>query len=120
MNEEQKIINPSENNGKAGGGEIDHEKLWAVAGYFIFFLPMIFVKNRTSFLNFHINQAIILFVVSMAGYFGFGILPFGIGMIFSWAWQIAVLALLIAGVMNVMKKEMKPLPVVGKLFNFLK
>ncbi|MFA6227476.1 MAG: hypothetical protein WC631_03320 [Candidatus Paceibacterota bacterium] len=120
MNEEQKIINPLENNGGAGSGQIDNEKLWAVLGYFIFFLPMIFVKNRTQFLNFHINQGIILFIVSMAGYFGFGILPFGIGMIFSWIWQIAVIALLVAGVMNVMKKETKPLPVVGRLFNFLK
>jgi hypothetical protein len=41
-------------------------------------------------------------------------------MFFGWLWQIAVLALLVAGIMNVLKKEMKPLPIIGKLFTFLK
>ena len=100
--------------------ELDHDKLWSVVAYFIFFLPMIFVEKRSTFLNFHINQGIILLIVSLAGYFGFGILPWGIAWAFSRLWQLLVLALLVVGVMNVMKKEMKPLPFIGKLFNFLK
>jgi hypothetical protein len=120
MNEEQKTpeinnnapVNPTE--------QIDNDKLWAIVAYFILFLPMILVPNRSAFLNFHINQGIILLIVSLAGYFGFGILPFGISMFFGWLWQIAVLALLVAGIMNVLKKEMKPLPIIGKLFTFLK
>jgi len=116
MNEEQKIINPLGGN----GGEVDNDKLWAIVAYFIFFLPMIFMNNRSQFLNYHINQGIILLIVSAAGYFGFNILPFVVAVLFAWAWKIVVLALLVVGVMNVMKKEMKPLPVIGKLFNFLK
>jgi len=119
MNEEQKI--PELNNTPISpNGEIDHDKLWAVVAYFIFFLPIIFVPNRSAFLNFHINQGIILLVVSLAGYFGFDILPFGISILIGWLWRIAILALLVAGVMNVLKKEMKPLPIIGKLFTFLK
>jgi uncharacterized membrane protein len=120
MNEEQKITNPPGNNSGAGSGDIDHEKLWAIVAYFIFFLPMIFVKNRSQFLNYHINQGIILLIVSIAGQVGFGILPGWMGIIPKNIWQILMIALLVAGVMNVMKKEMKPLPVIGKLFNFLK
>ena len=116
MNEEQKITNPLGSN----GGEVDNDKLWAIVAYFVFFLPMIFVSNRSQFLNYHINQGIILFIVALAGYYGFGILPFGLAMLLAWAWRIIVLALLVVGVMNVLKREMKPLPVIGKLFTFLK
>jgi uncharacterized membrane protein len=121
MNEEQKIQDLSGNNASGTNtGEIDHEKLWAISAYFIFFLPMIFVKNRSQFLNYHINQGIILCVVSLAGSFGFGILPGWMGILPSKIWQLLVFALLVVGVINVIKREMKPLPVIGKLFNFLK
>jgi uncharacterized membrane protein len=115
QNPGQPIVPPTNSN-----VEIDHEKLWSIIAYFIFFLPMIFVEKRSVFLNFHINQGIILLIVSLAGYFGFGILPWGIAWAFSRLWQLLVLALLVVGVMNVMKKEMKPLPFIGKLFTFLK
>jgi len=100
--------------------EIDNDKIWAVVAYFIFFLPLIIVKNRSQFLNYHINQGIILCVVSLAGSFGFGILPNWMGFLPSRIWQLLILALLVVGIMNVLKKEMKPLPVIGKLFSFLK
>jgi hypothetical protein len=100
--------------------EIDHDKLWASVAYFIFFLPMIFVKNRSNFINYHINQAIILTIVGLAGQFGFGILPGWIGFIPAKVFSTLILAGLVIGVMNVLKKEMKPLPLIGKLFNFLK
>jgi len=100
--------------------EIDHDKLWAIIAYFCFFLPMIFVKNRSNFLNYHINQGIILLIVSLAGQFGFGILPNWIGFIPGQLFNILMTACLVIGVVNVLKNKMVPLPVIGKLFNFIK
>lgn len=100
--------------------EIDNDKLWASVAYFVFFLPMIFVKKRSSFLNYHINQAIILVIVALAGQFGFGILPNWIGFIPRKVFGALILAGLVIGILNVLQKKMKPLPLIGKLFNFLK
>ena len=47
--------------------EMDNDKMWGIVAYIIFFLPLIFVKNRSAFLNYHINQGIILFIVSLIG-----------------------------------------------------
>ena len=35
--------------------EIDHDKLWGIVAYFLFLIPLLVVKNRSSFLNYHIN-----------------------------------------------------------------
>ncbi len=100
--------------------EIDNDKLWATVAYFFFPLPMILVKKRSSFLNYHINQAIILLIISLAGQFGFGILPGWMGLIPGKIFSVLMLTCLVMGVMNVLKKEMKPLPIIGGLFNFIK
>jgi len=100
--------------------EIDHDKLWATVAYFCFILPMVFVKNRSNFLNYHINQAIILTIVALAGQFSFGIIPNWISFIPGKIFNALVLAGLVIGIINVFKKEMKPLPLIGKLFNFIK
>jgi hypothetical protein len=56
------------------------------------------------------------------GYFGLDFLPWWskIVMLMAWAWKLAVLALLIVGIRNVLEKKTEPLPVIGKLFTFLK
>jgi len=100
--------------------EIDHDKLWATVAYFFFPLPLILVKKRSNFLNYHINQGIILLVISLAGQFGFGILPGWISFIPKKIFGILMLTCLVVGVLNVFKKQMKPLPVIGGLFNFVK
>lgn len=96
--------------------ELDIEKAWAIFAYIFFPLPLIFAKERSSFLNYHINQGIILFIVSIVGGFCFGIFPFFINFIF----KIFTLVLFIMGIINVSKKKMEPLPVIGDLFNFIK
>ena len=105
---------------KKGDVIIDNDKLWAISAYFIFFIPMIFVKNRSNFLNYHINQAIILLAVSLAGKFGFGIIPNWIGFIPAQIFNLLMLICLTIGIINVFNKEMKPLPLIGKLFTFIK
>jgi hypothetical protein len=100
--------------------EIDRDKIWATVAYFFFPLPMILVKNRSNFLNYHINQGIILTIVSLAGQFGFGILPGWMGFIPGQVFNMIILAGLVMGILNVLKKEMKPLPLIGKLFSFIK
>ena len=109
-----------QNNLKNEKIEIDRDKLWATFAYFFFPLPMVFVKNRSNFLNYHINQGIILLIVSLAGQFGFGILPNWIGFIPGQVFNTLMLVCLVIGVMNVFKKEIKPLPIIGKLFTFIK
>lgn len=101
--------------------EIDRDKLWACAGYVFFPLPLIFIKNRTNFLNYHVNQAIILAIVSIAGQFVFWILSGGwFGAFLGEVFKILVIIWFIIGIANVTHKKMKPLPVIGNLFNFVK
>lgn len=102
--------------------EIDNDKLWAILAYILFLIPLLGVKNRSSFLNFHINQGIILLLVAVVGNFGLDFLPWWLGVLswFKGIWNIAMLTLLIIGIKNVLARETKPLPVIGKLFNFLK
>jgi len=102
--------------------EIDNDKLWGTLAYILFLIPLFAVKNRSSFLNYHINQGIILLIVAVVGNFGLGFLPFWLGILtwFKGIWNIMLLTLLITGIKNVFDRKMEPLPVVGKLFTFLK
>jgi hypothetical protein len=104
--------------------EIDHDKLWSVLSYIplFFILPLILVKNRSSFLNYHINQGIVLSLVVLIGYFGLSLLPWWMGFFFMirWIWNILMIILLVIGIRNALEKRTEPLPVIGKFFNFLK
>jgi uncharacterized membrane protein len=103
-------------------GQIDNDKLWGVLAYILFLIPLLAVKNRSAFLNFHINQGIILLLVSIVGNFGLDFLPWWLGIMafFKGLWNLAMLTLLIIGIKNVLEKKMVTLPVIGKLFTFLK
>ena len=107
-----------------GGQQIDNDKLWSVVSYIplLFIITLIVVKNRSSFLNYHINQGIILSLVVIVGNFGFDLLPWWLGILslIAWVWNLASLALAILGIKNVLEKKTEPLPVIGKLFTFLK
>ncbi len=102
--------------------EIDHDKLWSIVAYFLFLIPLLAVKNRSSFLNFHINQGIILLLVAVIGNFGLDFLPWWLGFmaLFKGLWNIVMIGLLITGIKHVLNREIKTLPVIGKLFTFLK
>ena len=102
--------------------EIDSDKVLAIVAYIFFPIPLWVVKNRSSFLNYHINQGIILLIIVLVGNFGLDFLPFWLGILtwFKGLWNIFMITLLVIGIKNVLEKKMVPLPVIGKLFNFLK
>jgi uncharacterized membrane protein len=97
--------------------EIDNEKMWAIVAYFIFFLPLLIVKNRSSFLNYHINQGLILFIFGFVGNIVINTLNL---YIFSLPYSLIIIVLAVMGIMNVNKNEMKPLPLIGGLLNLIK
>jgi uncharacterized membrane protein len=94
--------------------EIDNDKVWAILAYIFFPIPL-FVKNRSAFLNYHINQGIIFLIVGIIGSILIGWIP-----VLGWLFNLAMIVLFIIGIMNVSKKKKTPLPIIGGMFNFIK
>ncbi|HOF95482.1 MAG TPA: zinc-ribbon domain-containing protein [Clostridia bacterium] len=89
----------------------------------LFFIPLIAAKH-SRFARFHANQGLNILLAGIAYSIASGLLSFLFGLI---SWQlalvmgtvfgigsIALFVLIILGVVNVCKGEMKPLPVIGK------
>ncbi|MDD4803734.1 MAG: hypothetical protein PHN69_01040 [Candidatus Pacebacteria bacterium] len=117
---ETPIINQPTENHQGANNSTDNDKLWGIIAYLIFFLPLIVIKDRSAFLNFHINQGLTLFIVGLIGSVILS-MPFnGLIMILGQIWNILIIILVIVGIINVTKKEMKPLPLIGNLFSIIK
>ena len=99
--------------------EIDNDKMWAIIAYFIFFLPLIVIKKRSTFLNYHINQGLTLLIVSIIGNVIFNNILRNI-IILGQLWSLLIIIMLIIGIINANKKEIKPLPIIGKFFDLIK
>jgi len=99
--------------------ENNNDKTMAIVAYILFFIPLIVSKNRSAFLNFHVNQGLNLFIVAIVGSIILGMLPFSLYFV-SQIWSLAMIILAIVGIMGVSKNEMKPLPVIGGFFNLIK
>jgi len=112
MENEQKIEHKSVN--------IDNDKIWAVVSYIFFPIPLIFAKHKSNFLKYHINQSIILFVVSTIGQIVSGALHSPIFWLPKFIFGAFMIALFVIGVINAVNKKEKPLPTIGKWFSFLK
>lgn len=95
-----------------------NDKLMAILAYIIFFLPWILVKERTAFLNFHINQGLILFIISLLGSIVLNIIPFLA--LLAPLWSLATLLFMIIGILNVVHNRTKPLPLIGHAFDLVK
>jgi hypothetical protein len=120
-NQEQKIeapvANQSTENKQNNSTEIDNDKTWGILAYIIFFLPLIVIPKRSAFLNYHINQGLILFIFGVGG----NIIISTLGLyMFSSLYFLAVVVLAVMGIMNVNKKEMKPLPLIGGFLHLIK
>lgn len=124
-------MNPEENNQSVLGPvpptenhEIDNDKLWSILSYIplFFIIVLIVMKNRSSFLNYHLNQGIILSLVVVAANFGLDLLPWWLKIVslLIWVLNLFSIALMVVGIKNVLEKKTEPLPVIGKLFTFLK
>ncbi len=93
--------------------DIEANKLMAVLGYILFFIPLLAAKD-SPYAKFHANQGLILFIAGVAvGIIGsiipilgwFLILPFG---------SLIVGILGIVGIINAIGGKAKELPVIGK------
>jgi len=98
--------------------EKNNDRTMAIIAYIIFFIPLLAVKNRSQFLNYHTNQGTVLFIVAAVGSIILGnILRISV---LNNIWALLVLILMILGIVNVTKSEMKPLPIIGNLFTIIK
>lgn len=112
---EESTASPTQNE----GGNIDHN---AIMGILCYLGPLVLVPYLTDrsdpFINFHIKQGLVLL--------GFGIMAVILGAIFPFLlfinlillpvliiFNLAIVILAIVGIVNVIKREQKPLPVIG-------
>lgn len=83
-------------------------------------IPLLMMREQ-SFVKFHLRQGIVLFAVYLVAYVVMGMFVFTMIL-----WPLfniiglAVLALMIYGVVNVVKKQETPLPVLGSLASHIK
>lgn len=97
----------------------DTEKNKTMAGlaYLLFFLPLI-VCPESGYAKFHANQALLLWIMGIAGSVVLGIIPI-IGWILMPVFGVGVLILGIMGLVNGFGGKAKRLPLIGK-FDILK
>ncbi|MBQ7114042.1 MAG: hypothetical protein IJO10_07365 [Clostridia bacterium] len=86
-------------------------KVMGILSYlWILWIVPIFAAKDSQFARFHANQGLVLWIISIVGGI-IGEIPV-IGFI-SWIVGIAYLVLTIMGIVNAVKGEMKPLPIIG-------
>lgn len=103
-------------------GKSDNDKLMGVLAYFgLLVLIPIFAEKDSVFARYHSNQGLILFIANVIASIVSGVLsliPF-VGIAISILLSLACIVLMIIGIVNAAKGEMKPLPVIGS-FQLLK
>lgn len=118
--EEQKQENPSPQNSNE---DKTTYKLLCALGYFpcglLFFIPLIVYPND-QFAKYHANQALVLLLTAVIGEVLFGILSIipllSIVMyVLTSVFGVLMLVLCILGILNVVREEEKPLPVIGNI-----
>lgn len=110
---------PEQNTQAPMSSGANNDKVFSILSYLgiLILVPLLVSQNRSSSLNYHINQGLGLIIVSVVGWI---VLSF----IHMWylmnIWQLLILVLVIIGIINVSKNEMKPLPVIGNWFHLIK
>jgi uncharacterized membrane protein len=108
---------PQQNAPKATSEDVEKNKAMAIVGYIIpilFFIPLISDAKNSPFAKYHANQQLNLLLFWVAGWIASFILAFiFIGFLIMFAVWIGGIVLLIMGVINANKGEMKPLPLIG-------
>jgi uncharacterized membrane protein len=110
----------------ASTDDLSDHKLYAILGYiipFLFFLPLLQDSSKNNaFARFHANQQLLILIILVS----FWALNNVLFMILYFIWfaiapliSLAILVLVIIGVINAAKGEMKELPLIGK-FRLLK
>ena len=112
------------------GSDVQNEKVMAVIGYFIFFIPLLAAPN-SKFARYHANQGLILLLTSVALGILNAILSSVIWYIASWGvWSVVNLIFMLAylaigvlgiiGIVNAAQNKMKPMPLIGGLVTIIK
>lgn len=91
-----------------------NKKVTGILAYFgIIFWLIAFLAGDKEGAKMHLNQGLVLFIISMI--FGVvGIIPI-VGTIISCVGSIAVLVFMIMGIVSACKDDDKPLPLIGKI-----
>ena len=92
--------------------DIEKNKTMAGLAYLIFFLPLL-VCPDSKYARFHANQALLLFIVAIAGNIILGIIPI-VGWILMPIYAVVIFVLAIMGLINGFGGKAKRLPVFGK------
>ena len=91
---------------------MESNKLMAAISYiWILFLVPLFAAKDDAFARYHANQGLVLFLVSIV--IGIiGLIPL-VGTIIALIGGIVTFVFMILGIVNALKGEMKPLPLIG-------
>ncbi len=90
--------------------DVESNKTMGIVAYFIFFLPLLLTPSKESpYARFHCNQALLIFLTSIA-FNIVGSLSFSF---ISYIGSLAVFALWILGLINAINGEAKRLPLIG-------
>jgi len=112
--DEAAAVTATQNTNSFTKEDVEKNKMMAVLAYILFLIPLLAAKE-SPFAKFHTNQGLVLFIggviVSVLGsvvpFLGwFVILPIG---------GILVTVLCVIGIINALKGEAKPLPIIGKI-----
>ncbi len=85
----------------------------AVVAYILFFIPLLTEAKKDPFVKYHVKQGLLLFISSVAANIFGGISPWFLWWIDNLLY-LALFVLMIIGIMNAIKGEEKPLPIIGK------
>lgn len=95
--------------------ENGNKLLAAISYVWILCIVTILCAKEDAFARYHANQGLVLLIANIAAVivgFILGFIPV-IGGIISWVISIALFVLMILGIINAVKGEMKPLPFIG-------
>jgi len=108
--------NTSANNTDAQEGKICAVLSYLLIGIIWYFIDEKMKKN--AFVNFHVKQALVLMITSLAG-------SIALGMTFILAWlipalHVAIFVLMVMGIVNANNGQKKELPIIGRFGSKLK
>ncbi|MBQ7123709.1 MAG: DUF4870 domain-containing protein [Oscillospiraceae bacterium] len=95
--------------------ENGNKLLAAISYIWVLCIVTILCAKDDAFARYHANQGLVLLIANIAAVvvgFVLGLIPV-IGAIIGWIINIALFVLMIIGIINAVKGEMKPLPFIG-------
>lgn len=88
----------------------------AVVAYIVFFIPLLTEAKKDPFVKYHVKQGLSLFIAAIVVWIVSYVLIYIpiIGLMLSWLLSLFLFILWIIGIMNAVKGEKKPLPIIGE------